>query len=255
MAFLQAGRGEGPFGGDGREAILNVPPVVFWLIAVLAAAHVLRVFMPPATAFMLLHQFAFTPKHVASIDGFTMGRPCRVRLVRQPSVRAIRCDGACDLVPAAPGIRVRRGAALRGLALPSSLWLERGRGALLYLATSWNSPVGIAGATGAVAGVAMAAIRATWMRQAPPATHPPPLASVFSPQVLAFLIFWAGLSFVFAQGVVLPTGVGVAIVWQPAVAGTIAGMVLAKSSISSCPKSTLAVLESGDFGPSYLPWA
>src|SRR5579862_2200272 len=69
MAFLQAGRGEGPFWGDGRQAMLNVPPAVLWLIAVLAAAHALRVFMPPAIGNTILHLFAFVPQHVAQIHG------------------------------------------------------------------------------------------------------------------------------------------------------------------------------------------
>jgi len=239
MAFLQAGRGEGPFGGDGRQAILNVPPVVFWLIAVLAAAHVLRVFMPPATASMLLHQFAFTPQHVASIDGFTWtALAASVSFVGYLFVQfdATELAISCLLLLAFGSVAARRFGASRFLLL---FGLSGVAGALLYLATAWNSPVGIAGATAAVAGVAMAAIRATWMRQTPPATHPPALASIFSPQVLAFLIFWAGLSFVFSQGVVLPTGVGVAIVWQPAVAGTIAGMVLAEIFDLFVPKIDL----------------
>ena len=239
MAFLQAGRGEGPFGGDGRQAILNVPPVVFWLIAALVAAHVLRVFMPPATADMLLHRFAFTPQHIAAIHGLTwQALAAAFSLLTYLFVQfdATELAISCLLLLAFGSVAARRFGAPGFLLL---FGLSGVAGALLYLATNWNTPAGIAGATGAVAGVAMAAIRATWMRQAPPTTHPPALASVFSPQVLAFLVFWAGLSFVFAQGVVLPMGVGVAIVWQPAVAGTVAGLVLSEIFDLFVPKIDL----------------
>jgi hypothetical protein len=57
--------------------------------------------------------------------------------------------------------------------------------------------------------------------------------------VLAFLIFWGGLSFIFAQEVVLPTGQGAAIVWQPSVAGAVAGMVLAEIFDLFVPKIEL----------------
>jgi len=239
MAFLQAGRGEGPFGGDGRQAVLNVPPAVFWLIGVLVAAHVLRVFMPPATADMLLHRFAFTPQHVAAIHGLTwpaLAAACSFLTYLFVQFDATELAISCLLLLAFGSVAARRFGGVRFFLL---FGLSGIAGALLYLATSWNAPVGIAGATGGVAGVAIAAIRATWMRQAPPATHPPALASVFSPQVLAFMIFWAGLSFVFAQGVVLPVGLGVAIVWQPAVAGTIAGAVLAEIFDLFVPKIDL----------------
>jgi hypothetical protein len=77
------------------------------------------------------------------------------------------------------------------------------------------------------------------MRQTRPTTHPPALASVFSPQVLAFLIFWGGLGFIFGQDVVLPTGQGTAIVWQPDMAGVIAGLVLAEFFDLFVPKIDL----------------
>jgi membrane associated rhomboid family serine protease len=239
MAFLQAGRGEGPFGGDGRQAILNVPPVVFWLIAVLVAAHVLRVFMPPATANMLLHQLAFVPQHVAAIDGSNW--PTLAAIVSLPGYLFVQFDAtglaiACLLLLAFGSVAARRFGGLNFLLL---FGLSGMAGALLYLATNWNAPVGVAGASGGVAGVAAAAIRATWMRQSRPTTYPPALVPIFSPQVLAFLIFWDGLSFIFAQQVVLPTGQGVAIVWQPAVAGTIAGLVLAEIFDLFVPKIDL----------------
>lgn len=242
MAFLQAGRGEGPFGGDGRQAILNVPPAVFWLIAALVGTHVLRVFMPPATANMLLHQLAFVPQHVAAIGGWNW--PAFAAAVSFVGHLFVQFDAtglaiSCLLLLAFGSVAARRFGGLNFLLL---FGLSGMAGALLYLATEWNSPVGFAGASGGVAGVAMAAIRATWMRQTRPTTHPPALAPVFSPQVLAFLIFWGGLSFIFAQAVVLPTGQGAAIVWQPAVAGAIAGLVLAEIFDLFVPKIDLGGL-------------
>ena len=228
MAFLQAGRGEGPFGGDGRQTMLNVPPVVFWLIAVLVAAHVLRVFMPPATASMLLHQLAFVPRRFAAVGGFAW--PALIVVFSFLGHLFVQLDAtglaiACLLLLAFGSVVARRFGAWRFLAL---FGLSGVAGAALYLATAWDSTVGIAGAAGGVAGVAMAAIRATWMHQSRPATAPPALAPIFSPLVLAFLIFWDGVSFIFRQEVVLPTGIGNAIVWQPTVAGTLAGLVLAE---------------------------
>jgi membrane associated rhomboid family serine protease len=242
MAFLQAGRGEGPFGGDGRQAILNVPPVVFWLIAVLVAAHVLRVFMPPATASMLLHHLAFVPQHVAAIHGWNW--PALAAAVSFLGHLFVQFDAtglaiSCLLLLVFGSVAARRFGSWNFLLL---FGLSGMAGALLYLATSWNSPVGIAGASGGVAGVAMAAIRATWMRQARPTTYPPALASIFSPQVLAFLIFWCGLGFIFTEEVVLPTGAGTAIVWQPALAGAVAGMVLAEIFDLFVPKIELGGL-------------
>ena len=239
MAFLQAGRGDGPFWGDGRQAMLNVPPVVLWLIAVLAAAHVLRVFLPPAIGSAVLHLLAFVPQHINQIHGLGWTTLAAVSSFLAHMFVQLDATGVaveCLLLLAFGSVVARRFGAWRFLAV----FLGGGiAGALLYIPTAWNSPAGILGAGGGVAAVMLTAIRATWMRQSRPTTHPPELAGVLSPQVLVTIVLWTGLSFIFPSPVVLPTGLGTALLWQQSLAGILAGLALSEIFDRLTPKIDL----------------
>jgi membrane associated rhomboid family serine protease len=224
MAFLQAGRGDGPFGGDGRQAILNVPAVVLWLIGVLAATHALRVFLPPALGTAALHQLAFVPQHFAQLHGFgwtalaVMASPL-AHMFLHPDATGVAVE--CLLLLAFGSVTARRFGAWRFLTIFAGGGIA---GALLYMATAWNAPVGIIEASGGITAVMLTAIRATWMRQTRPTTYPPELAPILSPQVLVTIVLWMGLSFIFPSVVVLPTGTGAALVWQQSAAGIAVGL-------------------------------
>ena len=240
MAFLQAGRGDGPSWGDGRQAMLNVPPVVLWLIAALALTHALRIFMPPSIGNAVLHLLAFVPQHVAQIHA--LGWSAAAALASFPAHMFVQLDATgvaveCLLLLAFGSVVARRFGTWRFLAIFACGGIA---GALLYIATAWNAPAGIVGAGGGVAAVMLTAIRATWMRQSRPTTYPPELASPLSPQVLVTIVLWAGLSFIFPAPVVLPTGVGTALIWQPSLAGIAVGLVLSELFDHLTPKIDLA---------------
>jgi membrane associated rhomboid family serine protease len=240
MAFLQAGRGEGPFWGDGRQAMLNVPPVVLWLIAALAVTHALRVFLPPSIGNAVLHLFAFVPQHIAQIRGLGWTGLAAVSSFLAHMFLHLDATGVaveCLLLLAFGSVVARRFGAWRFLAIFACGGIA---GALLYMATAWNSPAGIMDAGGGVAAVMLTAIRATWMRQVRPTTHPPELAGVLSPQVLVTIVLWTGLSFIFPTPVILPTGVGTALIWQQSLAGMAVGLALSELFDRLMPKIDLA---------------
>src|SRR5579862_4969046 len=219
MAFLQAGRGEGPFWGDGRQAMLNVPPAV---------------------GNTILHLFAFVPQHVAQIHGLgwtTLAAVSSFLAYMFVQLDATGVAVECLLLLAFGSVVARRFGTWRFLAIFAGGGIA---GALLYVATAWNSPAGLVGAGGGVTAVMLSAIRATWMRQTRPTTHPPELAGVLSPQVLVTVVLWMGLSFIFPASVVLPTGVGTALIWQQSLAGIAVGLALSELFDRMMPKIDLS---------------
>lgn len=240
MAFLQAGRGDGPFWGDERQAIINVPSVVLWLIGILAVTHGVRVFLPPALSGTALHQLAFTPQHIARIDGLdgtslAAGASFAAHMFVHADATSVAVE--CLLLLAFGSVVARRFGAWRFLVIFVGAGVA---GALLYLATAWNTPAGIIDGTGGITAVMLTAIRATWTGQTRPTVFPPDLAPILSPQVLVTIVLWMSLSFIFAAPVVLPAGMGSALIWQQSLAGVVAGLGLSELFDRLMPKISLA---------------
>jgi membrane associated rhomboid family serine protease len=218
MAFLQAGRGDGPFNfGDGRKSMVDIPAVVLWLIGALVAAHLVRVAMPPATAQMLLAQLGFVPKRVAGLDGLTSAAilPLATFVTHafvQPDLSVLGL--MCLILVAFGSIVARRFGAIRFLAL---FVLGTIAAAALYLATDPQSGMILAGGGGGATCITISAIRMAWTDERGAATDPPALLPVYSGRVLAFSIVWIA-AVVFLAG-------GARDSWQETVAGVLAGLV------------------------------
>lgn len=222
MAFLQPGQGRGPFHGSGQEPALNVPPVVLALIGLLIGVHLALALMPQATADSIKLSLAFIPARVSAIDGVSSDSLMALvsfvsHLFLHVDAMSLAMDGLMLL--AFGSAAVGRFGALRFLLL---FLLSGVAGALLLFATEPHALIAAAGASGGVSGVVVAAMRSLWRGEEWPTTAPPKLASIFSPQILVFVLVWAGLAVAFA-------GLGGAsgqVVWQPAVGGTLAGLAL-----------------------------
>jgi len=241
MAFLWAGRGEGPGFGGGNDRALNVPPAVFALIGALVAAHVARILLPASLGETLLRGLAFVPANLLHPPGGWL----TVSSWASPVMHLFLHADASDLAMECLLLLIFGTSAARrfgGVGFLVLFFAGGIAGALLYLLTAWNSPAGIVGASGGISAVTLAAIRATWMSRTPPATLPPPLAPILSTQVLVFAIFWIGANFLFGHTAVLPSGAVAIQLWQPAAAGAVFGILAAGVLDRFVPKIDLSAV-------------
>jgi len=216
MAFLQS--------APPRQPIFRAPPVVLWLIAVLAGLHALRVLQPPAVSDAIIAQYALIPvrysQHIGALWERALPFVSYMGLHNDLVHLGINCVW---LLAFGPIVARRFGTALFLLFFVVCGVLA----AATHLAFNWGEAMPVIGASGAISGLMAAALRMlpTQIPWAMPGETP--LAPIFSRQVLVFSLVWAAIN-VFA-GV---TGLGMGgesglIAWQAHLGGFAAGLLLA----------------------------
>jgi len=205
MAFFQDMR-------PSREPFLNAPAVVFWLIAVLAAAHVGRVMAPEPWPITLLLKFAFIPARYSAAAWAATGEPMPTLLEQLVSfVSYMLLHGNYThlginclwLLAFGPMVAKRLGAGKFLLFFVFCGVFS----AAAHLAVYFGAIEPVVGASGGVAGLMGAAIRIFYGRlkfgREVPADQPVPLAPIFSRPIIFFTSVW-----MFANFIAGATGLG-----------------------------------------------
>jgi len=226
MAFFQDQR-------PSREPFLNAPAIVFWLIGILVAAHVIRVMLPSPWPQYLLFQFAFIPARYSEAALAASGIP-EPGLAGQaiPFVSYMFLHGnymhigvnSLWLLAFGPIVAKRLGTTKFLL-----FFLFSGiASAALHLAVYFGAVEQVVGASGAVSGLMGAAIRIFYgrmlYRRVTPEGETPPLAPLLSRPIIGFTAVWLIANF--AAGV---TGLGLtdptqSVAWVAHLGGYLAGI-------------------------------
>ena len=219
MAFLQDNR-------PPREPLLNAPPTVLWLIALLLATHALRVFLPGSLPDDILIEYSLTPaRYAAALAQTTRSDGAFGLLVPLISYMFLHGDfthvgiNSLWLLVFGP-IVVRWLGTLRFLLF---FLLCGVVAALVHLTVYWGSPMQVVGASGAVSGLMAAGMRILYGRLYGGAGE---LAPIFSKPILGFSAVW-----IIANVVTGILRIGVSddltlIAWVAHLGGFFAGLVL-----------------------------
>jgi len=215
MAFLHS--------GEDRQPAFNVPAIVLGLIGLLAAAHGLRLMLPPAQSADFVTAYAFIPARLLFPGSFWD------KAVPFVSYMVIHGDWAhvgincLWLLAFGPIVARRFGAPLFLL-----FFLICGvAAAAIFLAFDWGGADPVVGASGAISGLMAAGIRllpglAPWARPGEA-----PMAPLFTRQVLGFTAVWAVMNVVVGIWGLGMVPAGQAIAWQAHLGGYFAGLLLA----------------------------
>jgi membrane associated rhomboid family serine protease len=210
MAFLQS--------RPPREPFLHAPASVLWLIALLAAVHVVIVLLPGTVSDDFLLRLAFVPARYAhGGTPFTLVVPFVSHMFLHADFvhLAVNCLWLLVCGP----VVARRYGTLRFLLF----FLACGAaGAAAHLAFNWGSPEPVIGASGGISGLMAAAIR---MMRWPNVSVSGPLMPVLSRPILIFSGIWIATNIVFG---VLGLGAegDAQIAWQAHLGGYLCGLFL-----------------------------
>jgi membrane associated rhomboid family serine protease len=218
-----------------RAPALNVPPVVFWLAAALAAVHVIRrVVSPDADAWIVL-AFAFIPARYGPLAEMLPGgwAACLWTPASYAFLHADWLHLGVNLIWMASfgSALARRFGALRFLVL--SLFAAVAGAGLHYVVYAGDEGL-MVGASGAVSGMMAAAARFAFAPGGPLAggagpqafrIPAQPLTAVLAnSRALAFILVWFGVNLLFGLGGELIPGVSGPIAWEAHVGGFLAGL-------------------------------
>jgi membrane associated rhomboid family serine protease len=227
-----------------REPILNIPPVVVALLAVLGAAHAARAWLlPDATDRVLVWALAFVPARYDSsalTDGILPGG-WGAEFWSFLTYALLHADwthlgfNAVWLLAFASPVARRFGTPRFLLFFCATI----AAGALAYLLTHAGAQAPMIGASAGVSGMMGAAARFAfepggpldmWHRNRDNADRVPaaPLfAALRNPRVFTFVAVWFGLNLLFGLGSVsFLTGENQSIAWEAHVGGFLAGLLL-----------------------------
>jgi len=214
MAFLQDNR-------PSREPFLNAPPTVLWLIGLLLATHVMRVFLSGSLPDDILIEYSLTPARYAtgSADG-VLGQlvPFITYMFLHADFTHVGINSLWLLVFGP--IVARRLGTLRFLLF---FLLCGVAAALVHLTVYWGSPMQVVGASGAVSGLMAAGMRILYGRLYGGADG---LAPIFSKPILGFSAVWIIANVVSG---ILRIGVSddlTLIAWVAHLGGFFAGLIL-----------------------------
>jgi membrane associated rhomboid family serine protease len=216
MAFLHP--------GPRREPILKAPASVLVLIAVIVAAHIVRIVLPAGES--IIDQYAFIPLRY-SPHALEPGS-LLARAIPFVSYMFIHADWThlivnCLWLLAFGAVVARR----FGGALFVIFFLVCGiAAAAIHLALNWGSPAAVIGASGAISGLMGAGVR---MLNVPRHAGGEPergLAPILSTQVVAFSALWVGINLVFGLSGVSIAGETHLIAWEAHVGGYFVGLAL-----------------------------
>jgi membrane associated rhomboid family serine protease len=221
MAFLQP--------APPRQPMFHVPAVVFWLLAVLAGAHLARMLASPEQSAEWIEKFAFIPAFFspAFLTANNIHLSLWDHLVPFFSYMALHNDlmhlaiNSLWLLAFGPVVARRFGTPLFLL-----FFVVCGvAAAATHLALNWGSPDPVIGASGAISGLMAAGLRL--LPTLRPGAGGDALLPIRSRQVFIFSLVWVGMNVI--AGV---TGLGLGgetglIAWQAHLGGFAAGMLLA----------------------------
>lgn len=226
MAFFQDMR-------PSREPFLIAPAIVFWLIGVIALAHIARVMAPSPWPQYLLFEFGFIPARYseAALVANGIPTPSFAELVI-PFVSYMFLHGdymhlafnSLWLLAFGPIVakRIKTTKFLLFFLFCGILSV------VLHLAVYFGASVSVVGASGGVAGLMGAAIRIFYGRlyfgRDLPAGSTPPIAPLLSRPIIAFTLVWLVANFI--AGV---TGLGLtdpatSVAWVAHIGGYFAGL-------------------------------
>ena len=219
MVFVQDNR-------PARQPFLNAPRVVLWLIGVLVAAHVLRLYLPGTGPDEAIENYALVPARFAAAmaQGLPRGEIFGLS-ISFLSYIFLHGDfthlglNSLWLLVFGPIVARRLGPA--GFLL---FFLFCGvAAALVHLAVYWGSPMAVIGASGGVSGLMGAGMRIVYGRLFGDAKG---LAPIFSKPILAFSAVWIIVNIVSG---VLRLGVTddlTLIAWVAHLGGYFAGLIM-----------------------------
>jgi membrane associated rhomboid family serine protease len=218
MAFLQS--------APPRQPFFRSPAVVLWLIAGLAALHLLRISQPGSRPEFLIEQYGFMPSRYSG--GLAQGGPWWERVLPFLSYMGVHHDwthliiNCLWLLAFAPIVARRWG----GVLFLLFFTLCGIAGALAYMAFNWASPLPVVGASGAISGLMAAALRMLPGQTPWAVPGETPLAPLISRQMLVFTALWAAINLLTGL-----TGLGMGgdsglIAWQAHLGGFLAGLLL-----------------------------
>jgi membrane associated rhomboid family serine protease len=220
MAFLREPESK-------HEPLFRAPLIVIGLIALIVAAHLVRVLSPADFSDAMLTHLAFlpvrylaTPSDVAGFVGAAV--PFVGYLFVHANATHLIVNCLWLLAFGAPVARRFHALPFLGLFLASGI-----AAALAHLAANWGSQDAAIGASGAIAGIMGAGIRTVWLMDPFGRREGWPLLPLKSRQVLTFSLFW-----VVANLLTGLTGLGSLpglelVAWQAHIGGYLAGLLLA----------------------------
>lgn len=224
------------------EPMLNVPGVVAWTIAALAAIHFARAFLSPEQDIEMLLMFAFIPARydAASLyqQSFLGGGAGDVwSFVTYAGLHGdvMHLLVNCLWLLAFGSAVAWRFGAVRFLVF---FMVTSALGAGTHLLAHWGEAAPMIGASAAISGLTAAAIRfvfeaggplGVFRRRGDPGFAVPavPLSDVLrSPQIVAFLIIWFAINLVFGAGSSALTPGEASVAWEAHIGGFVGGLLL-----------------------------
>mgnify|MGYP000698704810 CR=1 FL=1 len=219
-----------------RAPVFNLPPVVVWLAAALAAVHGVRQLIGPAADTWVLLAFAFIPARYGEI-GAALPGGLAARLWSPVTYAFLHADAVhliVNLVWMASfgGALARRFGAMRFLLLSV---LSAAAGAALYCLVRAGEEALMIGASGAVSGMMAATARFAFSPGGPlagggrsPEAYRLPadgLGTVIrSSRALGFILMWFAVNLIFGLAGGLVPGAAGPIAWEAHIGGFLAGL-------------------------------
>src|SRR5215831_10264114 len=211
-----------------REPLFSAPLVVLVLIALLVAAHLVRVLSPANFSDAMLTHLAFLPTRYLAMPGDADElAAAAVPFVGYVFVHAnathLIVNSLWLLAFGAPVARRFHALPFLGLFVVSGILA-----ALAHLAANWGSEDAAIGASGAIAGIMAAGIRTVWLADPFGRREGWPLLPLKSRQVLTFSLFWVVVNVLTGL-----TGIGTLpglelVAWQAHIGGYFAGLLLSE---------------------------
>ncbi|HEV7960709.1 MAG TPA: rhomboid family intramembrane serine protease [Rhizomicrobium sp.] len=240
MAFLQS---QPP-----RQPVFRAPPIVLWLIGILAALHAARVSLPVARAQDIVYEYGLMPARYSR--AFLDSRMLDPGSLWERAVPFVTYMGLhndwthlvinCLFLLAFAPIVARRFGAILFLVFFIVCGIV---GALTYLAFNWGSPAPVVGASGAISGLMAAALRMLPGQSPWAAPGDAPLAPIFSRQMLVFTGVLVAINVLTGITGLPLGGENAQIAWQAHLGGYVAGLLLCGSFDALRPRSVGAPLD------------
>ncbi len=209
---------------------MRAPRVVFVSLFVLAAIHIARLFLAPASDDALILSFGFVPAHVQAMDWSHAGlnattlwalAPFLTYALLHGNFLHLAVNGLAFLIFAT--VVARRIGTARFFALTLVATIAA---VLAHLVSNWGDTTPVIGASGAIAGYMGAASRFMFIDPRNPAAGERQLLPLFSRPVVMFALVWTGINVVFGLTGFTPGDSEQLTAWQAHLGGFYAGLLL-----------------------------